>query len=196
MSLKSYFFAGLLLAALGSCKQENLTYDKPYFDFDSLVSAQIAQLSAARVSVWKKTAMNTRADTVTIHPDAAQWKHELAPFQQLDVINRPLYKGTYRVEDVDDVHSNLKVRTYMATTPSPVRFVKIYYHGQATQIRKIEATFEENNLMFATSRSLLMEFEDRPTGLLLMRYQAAGRQKMILSAPVDFSMAGDVRLSR
>jgi len=56
--------------------------------------------------------LNGKKDSTAFIPDSTQWKHELDAFQQLDVINKPLYKDNYHLEERDDDHSNLLVRKY------------------------------------------------------------------------------------
>src|SRR5882672_3546995 len=107
------FFLGMISAVLMiSCNRENLKYDKPYFDFDSLVNNQVHQIASAKVSLIKKTFLNGKQDSAILLPDTTQWKHELDAFQQLDVINKPLFKGSYQSKDQGDDHSNLLVRSF------------------------------------------------------------------------------------
>ncbi|MBS1507699.1 MAG: hypothetical protein JSS79_13745 [Bacteroidetes bacterium] len=179
-----------------SCHQKNLVYDKPYFDFDSLVHSQISALKKIKLEIIKTTTLNgVRDSTVTI-PDTNQWKHELAVFQQLDVINKPMYKGEYDVIKGKDIHSNLMVLTYRkkkSAIPSPVAEVRIYFLENIHKLRKIESSFTEKNLMYGTSRSLVLEFEDNESEPVLSHFKVKGVQKMILSDSVKLSVEGQTR---
>ena len=115
--MKFFFFVASAILAV-SCHRENLKYDKAYFDFDSLVHAQVQQLASRRGVLIKKTFLNGKIDSTTLTPDTTQWKRELDAFQQLDVINKPLFKGKYQSEDEEDNHSNLLV-CLLYTSPSP-----------------------------------------------------------------------------
>ncbi len=191
--MKKLFLLLTVAMLLASCNNKNLKYDKPYFDFDSLVQAQIVKLSNAKVAVIKKTSLGKVRDSVAISPDTTQWKHELDAFQQLDVINKPLYKDAYQLEISKDTHSNLWVRTYTTKMKSPVRVVKFFYQEDFKKLKRIESSFEEKNLMYATSRKLTLTFDERQGLSLLSSYRVEGTQKMILSKSVAFTMEGKIK---
>jgi hypothetical protein len=179
-----------------SCKQKELTYDKPYFDFDSLIRTQIRGFSKTKVEVIKKTLLDGVKDSITVVPDTSQWKHELDAFQQLDLINKPMYKGQYLVDDSKDVHSNLTVRTYQkinSEVPTPVPEVKIYFQGNLKKLKRIESSFTEQNLMYGTSRKLTLEFDDSHDVPVLVHYRVKGVQKMIMCDSVKLSIEGWMR---
>jgi hypothetical protein len=181
---------------MASCHQKNLTYDKPYFDFDSLVHSQISALKKIKLEIVKKTTLDGVEDSVVITPDTSEWKHELEVFQQLDVINKPMYKGEYLVTEGKDIHSNLVVRSYRkkdSIVPSPVAEVRIYFLDDIRKLRKIESSFTENNIMYGTSRTLVLEFEDNESVPVLSHFKVKGAQKMILSDSVKLSVEGQTR---
>ena len=182
--------AAIVAAFLHSCNRENLKYDKPYFDFDSLVHVQILKLEETKPGVRKKTSLTKKSDSVTFTPDTAQWKHELDAFQQLDVINKPLYKGNYERIDFADDHSNLLVRLYRAKIKSPVPEVKFFFQDNFKKLKRIEAVFMEGNVLYATSRKMTLEFDEQHGMQMISRYQVQGFQKMIFSDRVLFSIEG------
>ena len=179
-------FAVLLIIALFiSCKQSTVKYDKPYFDFDSLVQNQVKVLGKSK---WKKfSQLNQKTDTVLLQPDSM--RAELDIFTQLDVINKPIFKGKYAVEEQKDVHSNLMVRRYRFQEKekdklkSAVPFVEFYYYKQFSDLRKIISAYSEKNLLFNSSRELTLEFEENPSKKITA-YQVKGFQKMLLSDSV------------
>jgi hypothetical protein len=196
MNAKGFFFISSFSFLIVSCKQENLKYEKPYFDIDSLVQSQIRWLARNKVSVLKRTSLDANRDSVTAVPDTSQWKHELDAFQQMDVINKPMYKLEYRVEENRDIHSNLMVRSYVkikSKVKSPVTSLNIFYQDNFKKIRRIASSYEESNLMYSTSRKLILEFEDHQTDVVLVHYKVQGFQKMILSDPVNFSIEGTIK---
>ena len=110
-------------------------------------------------------------------------------FRQLDLINKPLFRNTYQIEEGEkDTKSNLLIRSYRAKTPSPVLFVKFYYRSSPRELKKIESVFQEENSLYDTRRNLLLEFDDSSGSLLLSGYQLSGTQKMILNDTVNFSV--------
>jgi len=184
------FFGVACLALLFSCNRENLKYDKPYFDFDSLVNNQVHQITSAKVSLIKKTFLNGKKDSTILLPDTAQWKHELDAFQQLDVINKPLFKGNYQSKNQGDDHSNLLVRSFTTEMKSPVPEVKFFYQDGYKRLKRIESVFNESNVLYSTSRKLTLEFEEHQGAAMISRYRVQGFQKMILSDSVAFSVEG------
>ncbi len=187
------FFIVALAALLYSCNRENLKYDKPYFDFDSLVHIQVLKLSEAKVKVKKKTFLNGKRDSAVFVPDTTQWKHELDAFQQLDVINKPLYKDNYQMKEHDDDHSNLLVRTYIAKIKSLVPEVKFFYQDGFKKLKRIEAIFIEGNVLYSTSRKLTIEFDEQRGKPMIYGYRVKGFQKMILSDSVKFAIEGKLQ---
>jgi hypothetical protein len=185
-----FFFGVALTALLFSCNRENLKYDKPYFDFDSLVHNQVQKLSDANVKLVKKTFLNGKNDSTAFAPDTTQWKHELDAFQQLDVINKPLFKGNYQFTIQQDDHSNLLVRSYSTKMKSPVPEVKFFYQDGQNKLKKIESVFNESNVLYSTSRKLTIQFEEQQGVVMISGYRVQGFQKMILSDSVKFLIEG------
>src|SRR4051812_45600316 len=155
-----FFLAVICGLLLVSCNQKNLKYDKPYFDFDSLVNGNVQQMASTKVSLSKKTFLNGAQDSSIFLPDTTQWKHELDAFQQLDIINKPLFKGNYQLKNQEDDHSNLFVRSFTTEMKSPVPEVKFFYQD-GSKLKKIESVFNESNVLYSTSRKLTLEFEEQ-----------------------------------
>ena len=175
---------------LFSCNQKNLKYDKPYFDFDSLVNNQVQQIASAKASLIKKTFLKGKRDSTILLPDTAQWKHELDAFQELDIINKPLFKGNYQSKDQEDDHSNLLVRSFVTKMKSPVPEIKFFYQDGNMKLKRIESVFNESNVLYSTSRKLTLEFEEQQGSAMISKYKVQGLQKMILSDSVAFSIEG------
>ncbi len=186
-----YLFFLIAVIACVSCNQTNLKSDKPYFDFDSLINTQIASLVKTNTSLSKTVSLDGKSDQSTMKTDSALLAHELDVFRQLDVINKPLYRGAYEISDGEkDSRSNLLVRRYKSKNSSPVPFVNFYYQSDFHHLKKIESYYVENNTLYLTKRNLQLEFDDTSGTLLLNRYELTGTQKMILSDSVKFSIAG------
>lgn len=172
-----------------SCQQSEVKYDKPYFDFDSLVSEQVKSMAKSK---WKKIfRLNQKSDTVVIQPDSM--RAELDIFTQLDVINKPIFKNRYSVEEKKDVHSNLLVRSYrfredeMDKLKSPVPLVEFYFYNQFSDLRKIVSVINEKNLLLNSSRQLSLEFEEG-NQKKIVAYEIKGFQKMLLADSVILSI--------
>ena len=189
----NFFWSVLCAVLLVSCSHENLKYDKPYFDFDSLVQGQVQKIGLAKANLIKKTFLNGEKDSTTVVPDTTQWKHELDAFQQLDIINKPLFKGMYHSKDQEDDHSNLLVRSYSTKMKSPVPEVKFFYLEGYKKLKRIESVFNESNVLYSTSRKLTLEFEEKEGEPIISRYRVQGFQKMILSDSVKFLIEGTLQ---
>jgi hypothetical protein len=181
-----FFIAVVLLAG---CNKQNQTYDKRYFDFDSLINVQVTMLSKTKPTLTKIVMLDGKKDQSSQVADSALLAQELDVFRQLDLINKPLYSNTYEILDGErDTRSNLRIRRYKAKTPSPIAFVTFYYHTDFKQIKKIESVYQETNSLYATSRQLEFNFDDSTGVMLLSSYKLKGSQKMILSDSVQFSI--------
>ncbi len=194
--IRSVLVSGMVLILLG-CNRSNLAYDKPYFDFDSLVAAQIKLIGLSKDSIRKVSNVDGNTDVSYFLADTAAMQHELEVFRQLDVINKPLFKSSYPLDgDKKDTKSNLLVRTYRfrntADILSPVPYVRIFFLNDVQRLRRIESTFAQTNLLYGTHRNLVMEFDDTGESVRLRRYTVTGFQKMILSDSVKFSIESNV----
>lgn len=191
--MRNCLFIVLIAFYVVSCNRDTKRYDKPYFDFDSLVRAQLSELSRLKTVVMKKSKLNSKADSISFAPDTAQWKHELDPFTQLDAINKPMFKDAYHLQVKEDDHSNLQILECSSKIKSPVPWVKFYYQNDLKKLKKIESLYEESNLMFSSQRRLLMEFEKKEDHLILTHYQVKGFQKMLLSDTTSYLLDGAIR---
>jgi hypothetical protein len=184
----------LIVVTLFSCRPATLKdYDKPYFDFDSLVNHQIKKFSSRKDSIRKVAVLDTKKDTSSFIIDSVRLAHEWDVFRQLDWINKPIFKGTYQITDAPDTKSNLTIRSYKATTPSPVPLVHFYFQQNVKNLKRIEAAYLEQNALYYTKRKLTIEF-DGANKNLIRHYSIEGSQKMILSDSVKFSIHGSIFL--
>jgi hypothetical protein len=187
------FLYGLALALLVfGCRQQNAVYDKPYFDLDSLVNQQVQQLVNARATLRKVARVGDAKDERQWQPDSAQWAREFEVFRQLDWMNRPGFKDGYTIKTEPDTHSNLQVDVYTATRPSPVLWLKIYYLGHRSNIRKVEARYRESNALFVSERALVWELETLDRQPMLTHYRMEGYQKMIANDSVVYQIEGTI----
>ncbi|MCW5912429.1 MAG: hypothetical protein KIT62_15280 [Cyclobacteriaceae bacterium] len=179
------------LSAWG-CKQAEAVYDKPYFDFDSLVNRQQQELLRAKVTLNKIVILDVAREEITFEADSIVLMKELDVFRQLDVINKPGFADSYNVMDGEkDTRSNLTIRKYATTEiNSPVPYVLFYYQNDFGRLHRIESTYRESNTLYGTERNLLLEFDDASGKPLLARYKLTGVQKMVLSDSVTFSVEG------
>ncbi len=181
----------LLLILLAGCSQEKKSTEK-YFDFDGLIDNQISQLSQRMRVLEKITEMSGISSDTTFLPSVKGWGSELEIFRQLEIINKPIYREVYKVEDpVEDPNSNLKIRYYAAAS-APVPSIKFYYQNEFSNLKKIEAVIHEKNILYTTQRQLVIEFDEEEGERLIARYGMKGFQKMIFRDTVRFSVQGQI----
>lgn len=186
------FVVLLASAAMTSCTQPTETSN--LYNIDSLVTEQIRLLATTKPTLEKHAVLGSGTDTLAYVPDSTQWNKELEIFRQLDVMNKPVNRAYYLVDDnLYDPGSNLTVKAFTALEPLPVRSVRVFYDTDILQPRKIEAIYDEENTLYKSSKNLLLEFQQIDNKNLLTSYSIDGGQKMILSDSVTFSVKGRIQ---
>jgi hypothetical protein len=191
-----HFFAFLLvISSLISCK-ETTEPSSLYYPIDSLIQSQVYFLAQSNAILNKKAEIDGKEETNSFTPkDSAAWAHELDIFSELEVINKPIHAGNYRVENgLKDTNSNLTITSFTSTGQLPVVYLKIFYLEVPSKIRRIEALYQEENSLLKGSRLLIMEFEEINNNLVLTSFSIEGGQKMFLGDSVKFSVKGTVTL--
>ena len=182
----AFLFAG--------CNRANLSYDKPYFDFDSLVNEQVYRLVQEKALIQKHARVNGKSDDSSYTPDSLHLANELDVFRQLDVVNKPIYRTSYKITDGEkDTKSNLLIRTYLFSAKgpndkSPVPYIRFYYKQSPLNPKRIESVYLEENSLYATRRELLLEFDDITGTSLLSSYKMEGIQKLIANDTTHFNI--------
>lgn len=190
--MKFYLPIVVLAMALLSC-QQNETATRKFFDMDSLIDRQLNYLKGAKASLTKSASIDNASDQSTFTPDSAEWANELEVFRNLELINKPIFAEAYLITDgKKDINSNLTVRSIIAKRDVPIKFFKIYYQDAPHKIRKIEASLSEQNSLYFTTRTFVIELNDIKGQMVLDKYSIQGVQKMILRDSVRFLIASHV----
>ena len=198
MKLKSDFLAVAVLFGIFffSCSSEKQKTANLY-NVDSLINTQINYLLGHKAAVNKHAKLNGTEEITTTNPkDTAAWNEELAIFFELGVVNKPIHRGTYTIENFADVKSNLSVKSFTTTEDLPVKFLKVYYQDSMAQLRKIEAQYDEANALYSSKRFLTMEFENIYDKTMLTSYSIAGGQKMFLDDSVQYTIRANIALKK
>jgi hypothetical protein len=177
---------------LTGCTQQTSRSPKSFYDIDSLVALQIETLKNAGYELNKSVEIDGQKEQITFVPDSLQWVHELDVFRQLDQVNKASFRDAYVVTDRRDINSNLMVREVKANRPVPVSLVRFYYLRTPEDLRKIEATWTEENTLYVNTRTMTMELERFNDVHLVHRYRVEGFQKMVMSDSVHFVISGEV----
>jgi hypothetical protein len=192
------FLAAVVLIALSSlsCSTEKQKVTGLY-NVDSLFETQIDYLIGHEAAISKKAILNGVEKITTINPkDSLAWNEELSIFFELDVVNKPIHKGTYKVEEYADNKSNLSVKSFSTTEDLPVKFLKVYYQKSLSQLRKIEAQYNESNSLYSSRRYLTMQFENVYNKTVLTSYSITGGQKMFLDDSVQYTIDANIVLKK
>lgn len=190
-TLLSLLALAVLLAGCESGPRASALYP-----VDSLVSAQVRALAEAKAVLHKEATLGGQTDRSVYTPkDTTAWTKELDVFRQLQEINKPVNHDSYIVDDgLYDPGSNLMVKAFTSTRPLPVMSMRVYYDHSISKPRKIEAVYAEENALYQSSKTLLMEFQQVNNKTVLTSYTVAGGQKMIMRDSVTFSVRGKIQI--
>jgi hypothetical protein len=186
-------FSLLIITQLISCRNSG---EQPTTYFDSLVVAQVNYLSRVSPSLSKFAKMDGKENQSSFTPDSTSWENELDVFRQLAIFERPAYHDAYLLEDgLEDKTSNLLIRHYVSRREIPIPELKFYYYKQMKNLKKIEATYRQGNVLYTTTRKLVLEFDEIKGMPVLVAYRIDGSQKMIMSDSVKFSIQSRITYS-
>lgn len=192
--------AGLLLATLVSCEQKAEPTGMLY-NIDSLLSMQAQYLVQSNASLQKVSVLSGDEKKAVVKPkDSTAWENELNIFREVESVNKPLNRKYYRVESFSDPKSNLRVKAFTEKKDStskfspPVKYLRVYYHGNMANVRKIEAGYEEENALYKSSHLLTLEFQEVYNKTLLTSYSIGGGQKMFLGDSVAYTIHAAVTI--
>ncbi|HEY5919702.1 MAG TPA: hypothetical protein VIU13_19920 [Chryseolinea sp.] len=184
----------ILIGSLFSCSDGKKT--KAMYPVDSLLQAQANYLSVKKAHLKKTVLLGGKEEEISLYPkDIIAWRNELEIFTALDVINKPINRSYYSIEDLSDSRSNLKVKSFTTTEDLPVRFIKIYYYQSPNKLRRLEAQFKESNSLYTSSRDLTMDFQQFGDTIVLTSYNISGGQKMLLDDTVQYHITGSLALN-
>ncbi len=184
----------ILLGSLVSCADGKKT--KALYPVDSLLQAQANYLSARKAHLKKIVILGGKEEEISLAPkDIIAWRNELEIFTALDVINKPINRSYYSIEDLSDSRSNLKVKAFTTKEDLPVRFIKIYYYQSPNKLRRLEAQFKESNSLYTSLRDLTMDFQQFGDTIVLTSYNIVGGQKMMLDDTVQYRITGSLGLN-
>jgi hypothetical protein len=180
--------------SLTSCSERKKT--KPLYPVDSLLNAQARYLSEKKAIVRKVVILDGKEEEISVSPkDNTAWRNELEVFTALDVINKPVNRGYYSIEEFSDSRSNLMVKSFTTKEEDlPVKYFKIYYQNKPERLRKLEAHFNELNSLYKSSRELTMDFQQFGDTVVLTSYNIVGGQKMILDDSVQYRISGSLNV--
>jgi len=126
--------------------------------------------------------------------DSVAWKKEFEIFNVLNSINKPVNRARYRIELNSDKKSNLKVKSFLTNDDLSVKYLRVYYQHSPAQIKKIEASYEESNVLYHSAKILSLQFEQIRDTPVLTSFSIRGGQKMFLDDTVQYNISGRLTL--
>jgi len=194
-----YFRSALaiLIAAffIAACSSER---QRPagLFNVDSVIKVQVINLLAQEATIQKTARLNGKETTSSVAPrDTVEWEHELSIFLGLDVLNKPINKEQYISKTEPDPETELMVKSFSTTKKElPVKYLRVYYDQDLSNIQKIEASYHETNTLYKSARLLTMDFAEVDNVHLLSSYRITGGQKMFLDDSVEYEIAATIGL--
>lgn len=183
-----------MAVAMGACQMAPQQSAAVFFDLDSLIDQQVANLSRIQPVLEKEAEINGEQERIRLEKtDSAVWAKELDIFRQLDLNARALNAGRYEVRTgLRDDASNLSIIEYAAKEELPLSLVRIYYEENPRKVRRIEGKFrsKESNRLYASGRYLAMELIDIDSGTMLTQYRVTGGQKIIMGDSISYNIVG------
>lgn len=165
------------------------------FDVDSLIASQATALTSVKAVLYKEALVGTGKDDTTYRPPTEEaWARELEMFKKLGDVNKAVSKSSYIIDDsLFDASSNLTVKAISAVTDDlPVKYIRIFYDDDIKSPRKIEALYDDRNEMYASGKTLKMEFQKIDNKNILTGYAIQGGQRMILGDSVTYVIQGKI----
>jgi hypothetical protein len=168
-----------------------------FFPVDSLLNAQVRELTAARAELKKTAVIGKEESTSTyVPPDENGWKKELEIFYHINTINKPVNQSLYSTSDQQEDNSELSVRTIRTTAEMPVEFLKVYYRHDPMSPERLVARVRENNTMYEGTRTLEMQFDVVGSKPILRKYLINGGQEMFVGDSVQYGIIGEISISK
>lgn len=194
------FFLGIVSFSCSN-KQKATT---SLFNVDSLISAQVKYLSKKQARLNKTSFLGDSSNSVSATPkDTTAWKNELEIFNVLDLVNKPINRNLYSIENGPDSKSNLSVKTFVIKSDLsedekdlPIEYLKIYFLDSTDKIRKIEGQYRESSMMYKTKQILNLEFQPVNDSMVLASYSITGGQKLFMGDSVQYKINTTITLSK
>lgn len=187
--------ASLSVALIAGCTSQSPVEElgkKPYFDVPSLVHQQLQWLDSLNPPVTLRATIGGETQTQTMRKDSAAWAEAFDLFQQAD-INQPVLQGEYEETD-STTQDSLHVRTYRAkqARTAEIPYLRVFYRDSLANVYRIETAFQEDNLLYSTTRRLWMTFTSRQGKPYVTAFETQGRQKMMLRDSVTYAIHGEL----
>ncbi len=178
-----------ILGLVASCKPVVPPVRSQLLNIDSLINAQVRNI---RVATIEKT-IHVNDSTFYHRVINPELKNELVAFQELNLVNRPIYRDSYQLTVQSDKQSNLTIKSWTATKDAPVKSLKLFYLDKIDRLKRMEAELGTSELYAKSSKKLLLEFSILGDTVRLETYSISGMQQYFWSDPRYFSVDAVIR---
>lgn len=192
----SRWLTGLALLAVAACIPQSPVDElgqQPYFDVPTLVNQQLQWLDSLNPPVALQASISGQTQTQTIQKDSTAWAEAFDLFRQAD-INQPVLQGSYEETD-RATQDSLRVRTYRSKRArrAEIPYLRVFYQDSLANVYRIETMFQEDNVLYSTSRKMWMTFDLRQGKPRVTAFETQGKQKMILRDSVTYFARGELQ---
>ncbi|MCL6523032.1 MAG: hypothetical protein K6T34_00095 [Thermoflavifilum sp.] len=161
MKIYAWFFGGVMLITSWGChshSDQQATPSQEYFSLKKYFTQQIDSFlqDSSRLTLMKIVTMNQRSDTVWMPLNRENLEQIFNPFIALD-IDRPAYRGLYRIESFVDSTTGLLTIIY-TSSGAKTKPYQIYLQVNPTHtIHSIYVKSLTDNFLYHTSKQLLYQ---------------------------------------
>ncbi|MES2733386.1 MAG: hypothetical protein V4714_16690 [Bacteroidota bacterium] len=177
----------LLLGLVACAPEEKQPALNQYFDLDTFVKKQIAQLNSLHPVVEKKVSAGQQEETKQL--TAINWGKELDLFLQAD-LNKSAYRNSYLIEK-----PTARSFIYRAKPGEdiPVKYLKIELDSLEGRLENVEAVITSENYLYHSEKKLSLHCAlDTQGQWLVNQYHVSGFQRLAFFAKKPFDVQGKV----
>lgn len=138
--------------------------------------------------VNKAVAVNDKRNQQTTRD--INWTHELELFTQAD-INKPALRSSYQISRPDSLTYQYALKNLEERLT--VRSLRVQVDSVTHQPRRIEAVLQNNNPLYSSERTLLLESGPAGGQWRVQHYKLAGFQKLPYFDKNEFFVEGRVQ---
>lgn len=183
---------GVLILGLTACRPEapSAGLAPAYFDLKTFLDGQRNYLESVSPTVTK-TVTTGAGPAETQRLARTNWERELSFFYDAD-LNKPALRGAYA--EITTRLPNDGTRHTYTRRPGQHGAVRrlIVDLGPEGAVRQVEAEQDDANMLFRSSRHLLLRCDPTPDHNRLLAYSVDGRQKLIFFAETRYGVQGEV----
>jgi hypothetical protein len=170
-----------LISVFSACQPQ--TTDNEVFNLNIFLDKQIALLGQQKVSVEKTIVADGKKEKKSV--SNINWQKELEMFRQSDVMKTAL-RSRY---DIQKNAANELTFLRKSGEDIPVKFLKLTFEGDSTQISSLEAVLLQENYLYRSERKLQMNLRKNANGNMeLVDYHISGTRKPIFLQETNFDL--------